>query len=122
MKTPAASFVRLLGALEDLAAQEDMLLATEDYAAVVRTQERAAPLVDELARLGAAAITSDLRPRLQALLERRERSQVRLAAQIAQTRDALLRTQSKQRRISQVAPAYGNHGARRELRQLSAVI
>lgn len=111
MQTPSSAFVRLLSALEELAAQQDALLVAEDYAGLASAHERATPLVEELARLGAKSITPEIRPRLQALLERRERNQQELTARIAHTRDALLRTQSKQRFVAQVAPAYGRRDA-----------
>jgi hypothetical protein len=122
MNVPAATFIRLLGALEDLAAQEATQLAGEDYAALRQTQERAAPLVTELARLGGAAVSTAVRPRLEALLARRQQNQERLADRVACVRDALLRTQVHQRRAGQVAPAYGGGRALGgSLRQLSAL-
>ncbi|MDB6093967.1 MAG: hypothetical protein JWM32_1529 [Verrucomicrobia bacterium] len=120
MNLTSSSFVRLLGALEDLAAQTEAQLASEDFDAMRSTQERATPLVNELAKLGSSAVTPGIRPRLQALLERRERSQEHLAKQVAHVKDALLRTQSQQRRIAQVAPAYRRPIAKGALRQLSA--
>ena len=107
MNLSSANFIRLLGALEDLAAQESIQLSNEDYAAVRQTQEQAAPLIAELVRLGGNAVTPDSRPRLAALLARRQRNQENLASQLAQVRDALVRTETSRRRVNQVAPIYG---------------
>jgi hypothetical protein len=110
----SANFVRLLAALEDLAAQESFQLAGEDYNAVRRTQARAEPLIAELVRFGGSAVTSDIRPRLEALLARRQRNQDHLNAQVANVRDALVRTEASRRRIDQIAPAYGVRPSRRK--------
>lgn len=119
MHGPAPAFLRLLGALEELSVQEARHVTDEDYAAVRQVQERAAPLVTELARLGAgAADAATARPRLAALLERRQQCQDRLARQIARVREALLCTQAHQRRVAQVAPAYGGQALGGPLRQL----
>ena len=116
---PVPLFIRLLGALEDLAAQEAMQLAGENYAAVRQTQERAEPLVTELARLGGSAVTTALRPRLEALLERRRKNEARLTAQIARVREALALTQTHQRRLAHIAPAYGRTAVLGPVPQLS---
>jgi len=116
----SASFVRLLGALEELASQESMLLAEEDYDGLRRTQDRAAPIVNELARVGSGNVSPALRPRLEALLARRQENLDRLSARIEDVRDALLRTQANQVRVSRIAPAYGRHPAAAPQRHLSA--
>ena len=109
MSAPESNFVRLLGALEDLAVQESIQLAGDNYAAVRLTQERSAPLVAELARLNRTPLTADLQARVEALLVRRAKHEEQLAAVIATVRTALLKSQANRRRIGQIAPVYGHH-------------
>jgi len=120
MTAPVATFGRLLGALEDLVAQEAALLAGEDYAGMRKAQDRAEPLVAELARLGAAVATPAIRPRLDALLARRRQNLERLTSRIGQVRDALRDAQARQRRIAQVVPAYVGQITIGSQRKLSA--
>ena len=106
--TPSeATFVRLLVALEEFAAQESLQLAAGNVAAVRQIQERAAPVVAELVRLGRTAIPAVVHSRLVALVNRRLECQERLDRQIGQMRDALGQTQANLRRIGQIAPVYG---------------
>lgn len=119
MNAPATVMFRLLGALEDLVTQEAMQLAGENFEAVRQTQERAAPLVTELARLGRMTAIPAVRPRIEALLARRRQNQERLSGQIQRVREALQGTQAKRLRIAQIAPAYGRQTPIGSLRQLS---
>jgi hypothetical protein len=105
METPARQLHRVLLALEDLAAQEELLLRSEDYLAVPPLQLRAAPLVECLV-VGAGAADGPLRQRISAVIARRARSQQGLVEQLIRVRDELLQIQTSRQRIAQVAPAY----------------
>lgn len=105
METPVRQLRRVLVALEDLAAQEELLLRAEDYLAVPALQLRMAPLVECLAA-GAAAADAPLRQRISALIERRSRNQEGLARQLTRVRDALVQIQTSRQQIARVAPAY----------------
>jgi hypothetical protein len=107
METPAQMCVRLLAALEDLSTQEAACLDARDFSAVVRLQERAAPLVTHLAEHGPAVADAALRTRIAALLTRRAQCGEWLAEQIAQTKEKLREIEAAQRRVSRFAPAYG---------------
>jgi hypothetical protein len=120
METAAQTCVRLVAALEDLAAREAATLDTCDFAAAIEIQERAAPLVDHLVAHGPAAADRALRDRIAALLLRRAQTGEWLAAKIAAAREELRHTQVAQRRVARVAPVYGSASAPRAM-QLSAV-
>jgi hypothetical protein len=106
--TPVEStFVRLLVALEDFAAQEAAELAAGNIALVRQIQARAAPVVAELVRLGRTAIPSEVHSRVVALVNRRVQNKELLDRQVGQMRDALGQTQANLRRIGQIATVYG---------------
>lgn len=111
METPAQMCERLVTALEDLAGQEAATLETRDFAAVIAIQDRAAPLVDLLVAHAPAVTDRAVRTRITALLAKRHRTGEWLSEQIARTREELQRTETAQRRVAQVAPAYG-YGSR----------
>ena len=119
METTGQACDRLVTALEDLLAQEAAALAQGDFGAALELQERAAPLVDYLAAHGPRAAAPALRSRIGALCERRSAAGDRLAAAIARVREELGDTQTAQRRVARIAPAYGRSSA--AARQLSAV-
>lgn len=110
MSTTAATCARLLGALEDLAAQEALLLRAADFQAVLATQERAAPLVERLAALAGTADAA-VRIRVSGVLALRARSLEWLSAEMARVRADLQQMQSSHRRIAQFAPVYGQREA-----------
>jgi hypothetical protein len=105
METPAQQCTRLLAALKDLLAEESVLIGAQDYAAVTRIQERAAPLVERLAALAPAA---DIEARASAIsvMALRNQNLERMAAQIAAVEGALEQTREARSRLTQVAPAY----------------
>lgn len=102
-----ATFLRLLAVLEDFAARESVLLGTGDIATVRELQERAAPLLDELARLGRSPVSPDAQARVAALLARRLRNQEQVGEQLGHVRAALERTQINLRNVGRIAPVYG---------------
>jgi hypothetical protein len=71
-----STVTRLLGALEDLVAQETALLAAGYYRDAIAIQRRAAPVVARLCELGSmpGAATVAIRRRVSALLSRRGQS------------------------------------------------
>lgn len=105
MEAPRRQFQRVLLALEDLVAQEALLLGAQDFAAVPALQARAAPLVDWLVAEAPAADAS-LRRQVTELVERRARSAELLSRQIARVREELGAMQTSRQRLAQVMPAY----------------
>lgn len=121
METREHAFSRLVRALQTLVEQEAAQIAARDYRGVVKTQQRATPVVARLAELGASAADADSLVRVAALMVRRQQSQDLLAVQIAQTGEALRRSSESKRRISQIAPAYGTAARAHAARRLCAV-
>jgi len=115
MATPAQTCARLLSALEDLVAQEALLLRAADFAGVLATQERAAPLVERLAALAGTADAA-IRVRINGVLSLRSRSLEWLAAEMARVREDLQTMQVSSRRVAQIAPVYGRHGVTNQFR------
>ena len=107
MNREAQPFARLLSALEDLIAQEAVLLRAADYAGVLATQQRSAPLVDRLVGLAAHADTA-VRTRIAAIITRRTAGMVWLAEDIERTRVELSEMQASQHRAARIAPVYGS--------------
>ncbi|MEO6875351.1 MAG: hypothetical protein ABI222_11090 [Opitutaceae bacterium] len=101
------TFLRLLGTLEQFAAQESIELVGGNYSSVRQIQERAAPVVAELFRLGPQTVAATLRPRLDALMALRRRNGEVLSQQIWHVRKALTQTQVNLRTVGQIAPVYG---------------
>lgn len=121
METPAQRCLRIVTALEDLAAQEAAALANRDFAAVAALQERTGPLVDFIVSTGLSYVnTPALRARIGALHDRRNQTVERLASEMARTRADLEQTQVSQRRVAQIAPVYGQSSVV-DRRQLQAV-
>lgn len=120
LETPQQKCERVTSALEDLAAQEAASLEARDFAAVLEIQDRAQPLVDHLVAAGAESCSPEVRVRIGRLLACRDRSAEVLAAQLQQASEGLTETRASQRRVAQVAPAYGVTGSTRR-RQLSFV-
>lgn len=106
METPLQTAARLLTALEDLTAQESVLLRTLDFVDAVAIQERAAPLVDQLSALAIHPEVASLRPKVEGLVERRLKSRHFLDAQLGQLQAELRRIDEARTRLSRVAPAY----------------
>ena len=109
----------LLGALEDLVAQEAASLASGDFAAMIDLQQRAEPLIAHLGRHGAGIVDDDFRARVGDWLARRREIAGLLAARISETRERLNQLEASRRRVARVGPAYGQ-GAGMS-RRLSAV-
>jgi hypothetical protein len=120
MQTPAERCRRIVTALEDLVAQESAALANRDFNTVLTLQERTAPLVDFIVTTGAAYVAQpDLRARLDALQMRRGQTSELLLAEMQRNRFDLQETRAAQRRVAQIAPAYGQSPVSR--RKLQAV-
>jgi len=116
METPAQTCARIITALEDLAAQEAAALETRDFTAAITIQDRAAPLVEHLATYAGEITDPALRARIAAVHARRDRTGEWLAEQISRVRQQLHDLEAGQRRVAQVAPAYGRGaGASRQL-------
>lgn len=107
MKAPRQTFSRLLGALDELVAQEAATLNQRDFGAVADIQRRAQPLVDALSDLGIAAADDLARARVAGLLARRQHNIDFLESQLATARAELLSVQESTRRVACIAPAYG---------------
>ncbi len=107
MAAPRQTFSRLLGALDELVAQETGTLGEGDYAATLEIQRRAQPLVEALSGLGIAAADDLARARVAGLLARRQHNIDFLESQLATARAELLSVQESTRRVACIAPAYG---------------
>ena len=106
METPLQTATRLLTALEDLTAQESVLLRTLDFVDAVAIQERAAPLVDQLAALAIHPEVAELRAKVKGLVDRRQQSRFFLDAQLGRLQSELRRIDEARSRLTKVAPAY----------------
>ena len=119
MESPAQTCVRLVAALEDLAAQEAACLGTSDYATLAALQERAAPFVEFLAQHGPEVANRALKERIFALMAKRDATVMTLTGEMERAREQLGALQANQRRVARVAPAYSQGSAPR--RQISMV-
>ncbi|HVU31943.1 MAG TPA: hypothetical protein VHE61_00815 [Opitutaceae bacterium] len=118
-ETTSQRCVRLVGALEDLAAEELANLRLRDFATVLSIQKRAAALVDDLVIHGPAVADESLRSRIAGVIARRTEAATWLATEIEVTRTELQSVETKQRRMARVAPVYG--GVRPQRKRLFAV-
>jgi hypothetical protein len=121
MESPAQAIGRLLTALEKLVDQEAIHVAAGDHGGVIRTQQRATPVVERLAELGARVVDASAFDRVASLLEKRQRSQQALAVQIGRVREELLRARASQNRLAAIAPVYVGRARRSVARRLCAV-
>jgi hypothetical protein len=106
METPRQTATRLLAALEDFAEQESVLLRSLAFNAAAALQQRAGPLVERLGRLATDPEVTALRPRVAALLTRREQNARLLEAQRARLESELRRLDEARARLARVAPVY----------------
>jgi flagellar biosynthesis/type III secretory pathway chaperone len=107
MERAEQKFDRLLGALDDLVAQEAATLAQRDFPAVESIQRRAEPLVAALAALGPTAATVPARARVETLLARRQNSIEFLETELAAARAELSLVEESAGRVARIAPVYG---------------
>lgn len=111
METPSQTCVRLIGALEDLGAQEAACLGTRDFDALFQVQERADPLIKYLGEHRADAVAAGIENRIAAWLARREENARRLATEITAAKTRIDQLDANRRRLTRVAPAYGARDA-----------
>ena len=97
---------RLLAALEELASQESVLVRSLDLVEAMQIGERAAPLVEEVCALATEADVAELRPQIEALVARRQRSAELLEVQLGRVQEELRRVDEARRRLTRTAPAY----------------
>lgn len=107
METPFQTATRLLTALEELTAQETLLIRTMDFVEAVTVRERAAPLVEKLCSLAAVPEVAALRPRVNGLLDRCGQNHHFLDTQLARLQGELTRVNEARGRLRRVAPVYG---------------
>jgi hypothetical protein len=105
MASAAQTLHRLLGALEDLVSQEEILLGAADYAGLCAAQDRSAPLVVRLADLAAQADTA-AQERVAGVVARRTRIIGLLGTDIARARAELSEMAASQHRAARIAPVY----------------
>lgn len=122
METPLQTAARLLAALEDMARQESVLMRSLDFVATAELQARAGPLIEKLAMLAEEPGLSALRPRVAALIERREQSRHFLDAQLARLQAELRRIDETRARLAKVAPVYAAPAARPGTPRLNAAV
>jgi hypothetical protein len=115
METTLQTARRLLAALEELAAQEAILFRTLEFTEAVAVQERATPLVRRLGELAEEPGIGELRPRVTALLARREQSFHFLQTQIERLHLEARRIEEARARLTRMAPVYAadRYGGRR---------
>jgi hypothetical protein len=121
MESEPQAIERLLTALEKLVEQETLQVDQGDHGAVLRTQQRATPIVERLVELGSRVVDASAHSRVVGLLEKRQRSQQLLAVQMARVREELARTRASQNRLASIAPVYVGQARRRLTRRLCAV-
>ena len=112
METPLKTATRLLLALEDLVSREAVVLRSTNYLEAVTIQERARPLILELARLANQPGVADLKPRVDALMEQRIASWHYIDANLGRMQDELARINEARVRLARFAPVYGARGAK----------
>ena len=107
MEEPAQTARRLLSALEDLASREEVLLHGMDFQGAVTIQERAGPLVVELAKLAERPGVAGLRSRVMSLVSKRTESWRALEGHLARLQSEMGRIGEARARLARIAPAYG---------------
>jgi len=112
METPLQTAQRLLAALEDLVARESVLLRTTNYLEAVTIQERAGPLVQELARLADQPGVDSLKERVAALMAIRMESWHYIDANLDRMQQELARINEARARLGRIAPVYAARGAK----------
>lgn len=105
METPSQTVSRLLTALEDLVAQEALLLRADDLPAVLATQHRAGPLIERLT-LMSGTVDAAAEARMALLVSRRRESEAWLETQMNRVRSELGETRESQNRVARFAPVY----------------
>ena len=107
MDAPAATACRLLSALEEFVAQEQILLREQAFVEIVDLREHAVPVVEKLCELATEfAVDSVFRLRLEDLLHRSGQNYRLLASELARRHDELTRVDEALGRLRRVAPAY----------------
>lgn len=100
---------RLLGTLEELAGEEQVLLRSLDLAEALQLAEQAEPLVEKLCEmLETAPEIATLRPKVEALVARRRANAALLDEHLEKLQGELRRIDQARRRVTRVAPVYGN--------------
>lgn len=106
MESALQSATRLLAALEELSAEETVLIRTMDFVEATAVRERAAPLVERLCTLAAEPSVQGLRARVTTVLERSEQNFHFLNAQLTRLNEELARVTEARHRLRRVAPIY----------------
>ena len=104
-------FNRLVGALEDLVTHEAATIAGHNFEAVGEIQQRAQPLVEAIAGMGADVADAVARARVAALLARRQHSIEYLESQLETARSEMMAIQESTLRAAKIAPVYGRPAA-----------
>jgi len=106
MTAPGATADRLLTALEELVAQECVLMQARDFPGAVAIQERTAALVAELAARAGDAAVAALRPRVAAVIARREENIASIEVQRVRWQAERCRIDEARARLARIAPVY----------------
>lgn len=111
MTSPLATACRLLSALEEFVAQEEILLRDQAYVEIVELREHAVPVVEKLCELSQEfTVDSVFRLRLEDLLHRSGENFRLLTSELARQHEELLRVGEALGRLRRVAPAYKTPG------------
>lgn len=106
METPFATAHRLLAALEELVAEETILLRAGDFAEAAQIRARTSAIVEKLCALANAPQVDTLRPRLVTLLQHSQENADLLERELGNARLELEKCGHAQGRLRNVVPAY----------------
>lgn len=107
MADALATATRLLGALEQLASEEDACLLSGEEMELAEVLARADPMVQRLATLARSPGLDSLLPQLTKWLQLRQERWLFLEASKRDLREGLLHFGEVQSRLVKIAPAYG---------------
>jgi hypothetical protein len=106
METEGKRALRLIEALEVLVSQEEIGVRT-GAGCLAQIQRRAAPIVEDLAKMAAIPSVAILRPRVLALVERRQLALGAMTERVDRIKLRLASLSDSMSHLKRVAPAYG---------------
>jgi hypothetical protein len=107
MSSPLDTACRLLSALEEFVAQEEILLREQAFVEIVGLREHAVPVVEKLCELATQfAVDSVFRLRLEELLQRSGQNFRLLSSELDRRQEELIRVGEALGRLRRMAPAY----------------
>jgi hypothetical protein len=115
---------RLIVALEEFTEQQTFALQVGNWTHAISLQQRAAPLIARLCEVTSRepGLAARVSPRLDGLMEARNRLQKRLHGRREQLQTERRRLGEARRRLLDLAPAYGSLSGGRSLLRLNATV